>query len=236
MKNSKAFKYLSVVLMAMLLALNISGGAYAVASASSVFGSIVVQTENPYAQVFDPSAFTLLNSMGIDSKLPCTQTSPGVFTFANVPNGGPYTVQVKKQVDTAADGTKQYLTVGKNSNIHVAGIPTTVNMSIGAVMSIKVTYDKSIPANTPVQITTDDRSVTYTSNAKDIIYVVYHNKPLIVGSAICPKLDSAGWAQAGWASASLDPAKSNTFHVVQRYPHSQVNPPKNYGFEVNGKK
>ena len=236
MKNSKAVKYLSVVLMAMLLALNISGGAYAVASASSVFGSIVVQTENPYAQVFEPSSFTLLNSMGIDSKLSCTQTSQGVFTFANVPNGGPYTVQVKKQVDTAADGTKQYLTVGKNSNIHVSGIPTTVKMSIGAVMSIKVTYDKSIPANTPVQITTDDRSVTYTSNAKDILYVAYHNKPLIVGSAICPKLDSAGWAQAGWASASLDPAKANTFHVVQLYPRSQIRPPKTYGFEVNGKK
>jgi hypothetical protein len=235
-KNSKAVKHLSVVLMAMMLMLNISGGAFAVASASSVFGSIIVQTENPYAQVFDPSAFTLLNSMGIDSKLPCTQSSPGVFTFANVPNGGPYTVQVKKQVDTAADGTKQYLTVGKNSNIHVAGIPTTVKMSIGAVMSIKVTYDKSIPANTPVQITTDDRSVTYTSNAKDILYVAYHNTPLTVGSAICPKLDSAGWAQAGWASAQLDPKKSNTFHVVQLYPRSQIRPPKTYGFEVNGKK
>lgn len=236
MKNSKALKCLSTALMAMLLVLNISGGAFAVASASSVFGSIVVQTQNPYAQTYDPSAFTLLNSMGIDSKLPCTQTSPGVFTFVNVPNGGPYTVQVRKQVDTASDGTKQYVTVAKNSNIHVVGIPTTVNMTIGAVMSIKVTYDKSIPANTPVQITTDDRSVTYTSNAKDIIYVVYHNTPLIVGSAICPKLDSAGWAQAGWPSASLDPAKSNTFHVVQRYPRSQVHPPKNYGFEVNGKK
>ncbi len=236
MKNSKALKYLAAALMAMFLTLSLSDGAFATAKASSVFGSIVVQTEGPNAQGYGPSAFTLLNSMGIDSKLPCSQTSPGVFTFVNVPNGGPYTVQVVKQVDTASDGTKQYVTIAKNSGIHVLGKPTTVNMTIGAVMSIKVTYDKSIPTNTPVQVTTNDRSVTYTSNAKDIIYVVYQTAPVIVGSAICPKLDSAGWAQAGWASASLDPAKTNTFHVVQRYPQSQLRPPKNYGFEVNGKK
>lgn len=120
----------------------------------------------------------------------------------------------RKQVDTASDGTKQYVTVAKNSGIHVLDNPTTANMTIGAVMSIKVTYDKNISTNTPVQVTTDDRSVIYTSNAKDIIYVVYHNTPLIVGSAICPKLDNAGWTQVGWVSASLDPAKTNTFHVV----------------------
>jgi hypothetical protein len=216
----------------MLLTLLLSGGVLATAKASSVFGSIVVQTDGPNAQGYGPTAFTLLNSMGIDSKLPCVQTSPGVFTFVNVPNGGPYTVQVTKQVDSASDGTKQYVTVGKISGIHVLGKATTVNMTIGAVMSIKVTYDKSIPTNTPVQV---NRSVTYTSNARDIIYVVYQNTPVIVGSSICPKLDSAGWAQVGWSSASLDPAKINTFHVVQRYPQSQLRPPKTYGFEVNGK-
>ena len=53
MKNSKALNFLSTALRALLLVLNISGGAFAVASASSVFGSIVVQAQNPYAQAYD---------------------------------------------------------------------------------------------------------------------------------------------------------------------------------------